>query len=300
MVNSTGCLGIKPFFSVIWIFWGTMFNVLYAAADSEIRGAEDRAILVGDHKQLGPVVTEHNLCRAYLSMLERCVWFFWGVNLVDCLVVKIGVWTTIQERIQSRSLQGAMKNLRRWPATRPILERLAERKEQHTRLPSTMLQKQHFVSQKFTVADGILKRFVCLFATFIYGFSVIASRILAAVKRVSHVCFQHLWSFFHYFSGMTPVSCEIWVVHLNPVTGRWMSPSFSWFEIRSSVFHAEVSNAWFHLPFSIQAFLWQSTRECGELEIAPCKCFCLATAGPTRCMDWLWQSTPARSSDSSW
>ena len=39
-----------------------------------IRGAEDRAILVGDHKQLGPVITEHNLCRAYLSMLERCLW----------------------------------------------------------------------------------------------------------------------------------------------------------------------------------------------------------------------------------
>lgn len=35
------------------------------------QGAQDRAILVGDHKQLGPVVTEHNLCRAYLSMLER-------------------------------------------------------------------------------------------------------------------------------------------------------------------------------------------------------------------------------------
>ncbi|CAL1129451.1 unnamed protein product [Cladocopium goreaui] len=73
--------------------------------------AQDRAILVGDHKQLGPVVTEHNLCRAYLSMLER-----------------------------------------------PILERLAERKEQHRqRLPSTMLQKQyrmhtsisHFPSKHF-------------------------------------------------------------------------------------------------------------------------------------------------------
>eukprot|EP00435_Cladocopium_sp_Y103_P024346 s2392_g5.t12 len=65
--------------------------------------AQDRAILVGDHKQLGPVVTEHNLCRA------------------------------------------------------PILERLAERKEQRTRLPSTMLQKQyrmhtsisHFPSKHF-------------------------------------------------------------------------------------------------------------------------------------------------------
>ena len=38
--------------------------------------------------------------------------------------------------------------------------------------------------------------------------------------------------------GMTPVSCEIWVVHLDPVTGRWMSPSF--FSIREfglRVFH---------------------------------------------------------------
>jgi len=33
--------------------------------------AEDRAIMVGDHKQLGPVVTEHNLCKAYLVMLEK-------------------------------------------------------------------------------------------------------------------------------------------------------------------------------------------------------------------------------------
>lgn len=33
--------------------------------------AQDRAILIGDHKQLGPVVTEHNLCKAYLVMLER-------------------------------------------------------------------------------------------------------------------------------------------------------------------------------------------------------------------------------------
>ena len=33
-------------------------------------GAEDRAILVGDHKQLGPVVTEHNLCRAKLPRLS--------------------------------------------------------------------------------------------------------------------------------------------------------------------------------------------------------------------------------------
>ena len=64
-------------------------------------------------------------------------------------------------------LKFVQRNLRRWPATRPILERLAERKEQHTRLPSTMLQKQHFVSQKFSVVEGILKRFVCLFAAFI-------------------------------------------------------------------------------------------------------------------------------------
>lgn len=35
------------------------------------QGAEDRAILVGDHKQLGPVVTEHSLCKAFLVMLER-------------------------------------------------------------------------------------------------------------------------------------------------------------------------------------------------------------------------------------
>jgi len=33
--------------------------------------AQDRAIVVGDHKQLGPVVTEHNLCRAYLTILEK-------------------------------------------------------------------------------------------------------------------------------------------------------------------------------------------------------------------------------------
>eukprot|EP00930_Biecheleria_cincta_P043143 TRINITY_DN29665_c0_g1_i1.p1 TRINITY_DN29665_c0_g1~~TRINITY_DN29665_c0_g1_i1.p1 ORF type:complete len:2234 (+),score=365.95 TRINITY_DN29665_c0_g1_i1:40-6741(+) len=33
--------------------------------------AQDRVIIVGDHKQLGPVVTEHNLCRAYLVMLEK-------------------------------------------------------------------------------------------------------------------------------------------------------------------------------------------------------------------------------------
>eukprot|EP00438_Fugacium_kawagutii_P018448 Skav204777 [mRNA] locus=scaffold763:52885:62453:+ [translate_table: standard] len=39
--------------------------------DAICEGAEDRAILVGDHKQLGPVVTEHNLCKAYLTMLER-------------------------------------------------------------------------------------------------------------------------------------------------------------------------------------------------------------------------------------
>ena len=31
-----------------------------------------------------------------------------------------------------------------------------------------------------------------------------------------------------------PVSCEIWIVHLNPVTGRWMSHRF--FLIRDSVF----------------------------------------------------------------
>ncbi|CAE8641354.1 unnamed protein product [Polarella glacialis] len=32
--------------------------------------AEQRVVIVGDHKQLGPVVTESNLCRAYLGMLE--------------------------------------------------------------------------------------------------------------------------------------------------------------------------------------------------------------------------------------
>ena len=66
-----------------------------------IRGAEDRAILVGDHKQLGPVITEHNLCRAYLSMLERCLWFTLGRSDVWVFfrrtVVKIGVWTTSQQ-----------------------------------------------------------------------------------------------------------------------------------------------------------------------------------------------------------
>merc|ERR1712061_378230 len=33
--------------------------------------AEQRVVVVGDHKQLGPVVTEHNLCRAYLQALEK-------------------------------------------------------------------------------------------------------------------------------------------------------------------------------------------------------------------------------------
>jgi len=33
--------------------------------------AEQRVVVVGDHKQLGPVVPEHNLCRAYLDALER-------------------------------------------------------------------------------------------------------------------------------------------------------------------------------------------------------------------------------------
>jgi len=32
--------------------------------------AEQRVVLVGDHKQLGPVVTENNLCRAYMGALE--------------------------------------------------------------------------------------------------------------------------------------------------------------------------------------------------------------------------------------
>jgi len=32
--------------------------------------AEERVVVVGDHKQLGPVVPEHNICTAYLSALE--------------------------------------------------------------------------------------------------------------------------------------------------------------------------------------------------------------------------------------
>ncbi|CAE7220129.1 unnamed protein product, partial [Symbiodinium sp. KB8] len=69
--------------------------------------AQDRAILIGDHKQLGPVVTEHNLCKAYLVMLER----------------------------------------RKHLLERPILERLANRKPSKAgpgrSLVSTMLEKQY-------------------------------------------------------------------------------------------------------------------------------------------------------------